>query len=277
MTTVVVVALLLAAPDAPIASPAQFVARVREATARYQDRAVAVADGYRLVGDDSPEMGEHWVNIGLVFGESHDPARPEFLTYVSVEGRPRLTGVAYAVALLPGESPPDWPWGAAVWHEHVQTVEAESLIPHGAGAHHHEGAGQSAEPRLAMTHAWVWLANPEGDFAADNWALPYFRLGLATPDAPVSCAKALSLVSGGDEHLAAMIENAGARAPAHRRAIAEALAHARLSVRAIVAAHSGPRLEAPELAALAESWARLWSDLDRRLPQDVRHRLAAVR
>ena len=61
---------------------------VREATAKYHDHDVAVADGYRRIGGDFPAMGEHWIQIGLLFGGRRDPARPEFLTYVTVAGRP---------------------------------------------------------------------------------------------------------------------------------------------------------------------------------------------
>ena len=55
--------------DATVASSAaqRFVDLVRVATDRYHDRARAVADGYRLIGRDFPGMGEHWVNVGLLF------------------------------------------------------------------------------------------------------------------------------------------------------------------------------------------------------------------
>ena len=272
----VALAALLAAssPEAP-ASAEDFVRAVREATARYHDRDVAVADGYRLIGGDFPAMGEHWIQIGLLFGGRRDLARPEFLTYVTVEGRPRLTGVAYAAALLPGESPPDGPWASLMWHDHVGTLDAETLIPHGEHIGH--GGGEGARPRLAMAHVWVWLPNPAGDFAGDNWAIPYFRLGLDTPvDAPLACAKALALVSGGASHLAAVVEAAGARAPSERRAVAKALARSQRSVRDVLQGARG-RLEPSQLARLSAVWDQLWNDLDRVLPAPTRARLRAAR
>ena len=274
-------ALLAAAPGSPAgpASAEEFVKVVREATSRYHDREVAVADGYRLIGGDFPAMGEHWIHIGLLFGGGHDPARPEFLTYVTVDGTPRLTGVAYAVPLLPGESPPDWSWAGVRWHDHVSTIDEETLIPHGEHAAHDHGARDpgAQPPRLAMAHAWVWLSNPAGTFAADNWAVPYFRRGLDTPaDAPVACAKALALAGGGTAHLAAVLEGAGARAPSEHRAVQKALARAQRSAGEVVRGAHG-QLDAGQLALLAEVWARLWKDLDRALPIPIRSRLQAFR
>ena len=37
-------------------------------------------------------------------------------------------------------------------------------------------------------------------FAADNWAIPYLRVGMQLPDAPDAAAKALALVSGGADY-----------------------------------------------------------------------------
>ena len=273
----IALAALLASPGSPKrpAAAEDLMRTVREATAKYHDHDVAVADGYRRIGGDFPAMGEHWIQIGLLFGGRRDPARPEFLTYVTVAGRPRLTGVAYAAALLPGESPPDGPWAAMVWHDHVGTIDAETLIAHGEHAGHDGGEG--ARPRLAMAHAWVWLPNPAGDFAADNWAIPYFRLGLDTPvDAPLACAKALALVSGGAAHLAAVVESAGARAPSERRAVEKALARSQRSVRDVLQGARG-RLDASQLARLSTVWDRLWTDLDRALPIATRSRLQAAR
>jgi hypothetical protein len=274
----VALAALLAAPPGSPEAPAsaeEFVETVREATSKYHDREVAVADGYRLIGGDFPAMGEHWIQVGLLFSGRRDPTRPELLTYVAVEGKPRLTGVAYAAALLPGESPPDGPWAGLVWHDHVDTLDAETLIPHGEHATH--GGDKGARPRLAMAHAWIWLPNPAGDFIADNWALPYFRLGLDTPvDAPLPCAKALALVSGGAAHLAAVVEAAGARTSSERRAVEKALARSQRSVRAVLQGARG-RLDASQLVRLSAIWDQLWKELDRALPVATLSRLQAVR
>jgi len=267
------------APPLAAGSASDFLESIRRATEAYRDREVAVADGYRPIGGDFPAMGEHWIHIGRLFGGPRDPARPEILTYVTVDGTPRLTGVAYAIPLLPSESPPVWPWAGARWHDHVRTVDEETLLPHAAhGGHGGHGGPSADEPRLAMIHAWAWLANPEGDFAADNWAIPYFRLGLDTPSAaPLCSAKALALVSGGSAHLSAIIEAASGGAPLPRRAVVESLERAERTVRGVLARRSGSVLDQEQLATLAAAWGRLWVDLDRALPAATRRGLVAAR
>jgi hypothetical protein len=285
--------LLIAAVEAGTANLAtdyrsarEFADAVRAATARYHDRSVAITEGYRQIGRDFPGMGEHWINIGLVFDGRHEPTRPEFLSYVTVAGVPALVGVAYAVALLPGESPPEWPWADVAWHDHVRSVDEETLIPHGHearhGGHaagHGTGGGASAdEPRLAMAHAWVWLPNPDGDFASDNWALPYFRLGLTAPEqARPDSARALTLLTGGDEYVTDVVAPVGSRA--EKAALQRAVERARRSVTAVLAPHRdrGPRLDERQLRALARTWARLWKDLDRALASPSRARLEPLR
>jgi len=257
--------------DATVASSAaqRFVDLVRVATDRYHDRARAVADGYRLIGRDFPGMGEHWVNVGLLFDGAYEPTRPEFLSYVTIDGAPRLLGVAYGLPLLAGEQPPDEPAGRAAWHAHAGTVEEETLLPH----HHHSDHGGRG-PRLAMVHAWVWLANPNGVFAADNWSIPFARLGLPPPEAPaVAAAKALSLLTGGDEYVAeAVARTRLSTEPA--RSVGDALSRARSRVEAVL--RGRPRhvqLGHEELDALSAEWERLWNDIDRDLTPEARERL----
>ncbi|HZH40859.1 MAG TPA: hypothetical protein VFD85_07600 [Gemmatimonadales bacterium] len=162
--------MLLAAP-----LPAQqelartrFLDSTRLATARYRDVAQAMADGYRPMGPESPAMGQHWVQIGLVIGGKVDPREPAILEYATSEGAsaPTLVGVAYAVPLASGETPPDTPVPASWWHTHHGTLDDEGL--NGS----HTGMDMSGDDRVAVLHAWVWLANPAGAFEAENWLLP---------------------------------------------------------------------------------------------------------
>ncbi|MGH7627661.1 MAG: hypothetical protein ACREOJ_20390 [Gemmatimonadaceae bacterium] len=50
-----------------------------------------------------------------------------------------------------------------------------------------------------MLHAWLWLPNPAGMFASDNWALPFVRAGVPVPLADPSAAarERLKSVAGG--------------------------------------------------------------------------------
>lgn len=79
---------------------------VRAATARYQDHANAVKDGFRLFGQESPLMGEHWYRRDLA-GAPLDLRRPATLQYANVGGRKVLVGVAYSVYRRPGEPLPE--------------------------------------------------------------------------------------------------------------------------------------------------------------------------
>ncbi len=161
----------------PVADTAALVSAIREATVRYQDRDAAVAAGYRLIGPDFPGMGEHWVNVGVLMGNVLDARHPAVLSYATIDGRPVLTGVAFAKVVGPEDSLPTFPAGKAAWHFHMGSIEDESFGPHG----HMMGA---AGTRLAVVHTWVWLPNPAGLFARDNWALPYVRAGLEPPAVP---------------------------------------------------------------------------------------------
>jgi hypothetical protein len=247
----------------------RFVELVRESTERYRDRDRAVADGYRLIGRDFPGMGEHWVNVGLLFDGVYDPTRPEFLAYLTIHGVPKLLGVAYGLPLLAGEEPPEEPAGRAAWHAHTGTIDEETLLPH----HHHSGQREDG-PRLAMVHAWVFLPNPEGVFAADNWSIPFVRLGLEPPAAPAPAAgRALSLLTGGDAYVSEVVANALARRDASRSVrAAVSRARERLEGWRRRSMTSGP-LEPGDLRALAALWDGLWSEVDAALPPAVRSRL----
>ncbi len=250
------------------ATQQRFADLVRESTAKYRDRSRAVADGYRLIGRDFPGMGEHWVHVGLLFDGVYEPTRPEFLSYVTIDGQPTLLGVAYGLPLLGGESPPDGPAGKDAWHDHVGTLDEETLLPH----HHHSGHGGQG-PRLAMLHAWVWLTNPDGLFAADNWAIPFVRLGLAPPRAPCqSAAKALSLLTGGDEYVA----DAVARAQGEMQAapgVRAAIGRARGRVEGVLPAHRSDPAESAELEALGPLWDQMWVEIEAVLPPEAREKI----
>ena len=258
---------------APVATPQSdssevaFVQSARAATAKYQDRSVAIADGYRQIGSDFPAMGEHWINIGLLFDGKFDAAHPEVLTYVIVSGTPRLLGVAYVLPLLKGESAPDWPVGKDKWHDHFRTLEEETALPE-----HHTTGHAGDEPRLTMLHAWIWLANPAGMFAADNWAIPYFRLGIEPPqDGPEAAARALALASGGAEYFSASVHAAVPLTAAESRKVDAAFARSRTAVEALLRG-STPS----ELAGLSAIWTKLWKEIDSAVSPNVRPSLQHV-
>lgn len=261
--------LLLASVDA--GDGAEFASVVRAATERYLDREAASADGYRLIGDDFPGMGEHWIQTDLVFDGVYDPTRPEMLTYVTIDGIPRLLGIAYALPLLEGEQPPDEPAGRDAWHAHTGSLDDETLAPH-----HHSSAHADHGARLAMVHAWVWLENPEGMFAADNWSIPFLRLGLDPPrEASASSGKALSLLTGGGEYVARVVRAAAPAASPDPEALQAAIAAAQREAKQVVDERSGARLPPGGLERLASVWSRMWERIEAMLPADAVSRLAA--
>jgi hypothetical protein len=182
-----------------------FAAEVRGSTARYQDQAEAEKDGYRKIGPDFPSMGEHWLNRSLVMRGEIDPLRPPILEYITVGGRPVLAGVAYA-KLAYGDPPVTViPAPAGAWHYHAGSVDEESFIAsHAAG-----GASDSTRgPRIAVLHAWLWVDNPAGLFATDNWSLPWLRLGVEPPvpgRGPDSLTMMAALAAGGEHYFTTLI------------------------------------------------------------------------
>ena len=236
-------------------SEAGFIECALAGTSRYHDRAAAILDGYRMIGSDFPSMGEHWINISLLFDGELDPERPEVLSYVVVSGKPRLLGVAYALPLLAGESAPEWPAGGA-WHDHYRTLDDETRLPQ------HDTPGVRPNlARIAMMHAWIWSENPNGTFAADNWAIPYLRLDIPPPDgAPEAAAKAVSLLSGGADYFMASLDQMLSQS--ERQRVELALAHAESEVELLIRRRGAFSLTPRDAADLSEVWFRLWNTID---------------
>lgn len=158
---------------------------VRAATERYRDHANAVKDGFRLFGQESPLMGEHWYRRDLV-GQALDLRRPSTLQYANVGGRKVLVGVAYSIYRRPGEPLPEGFAGADDhWHTHDVAKLADAATANRPVLHWvvqrriRDGKiGPDGRSLLTMVHAWVWLDNPDGTFALQQRALPYLRAGL---------------------------------------------------------------------------------------------------
>jgi hypothetical protein len=116
-------------------------ARARNATAKYHDVAVALADGYVQKGYAAGE-GFHFVNASLM-DCTFDVEHPEILLYISSGEGLRLVGVEYAV---PNKCTATAPEGF--------TGDADEW----------EGPNAEGRPMWALI-AWLWLGNPNGIFA----------------------------------------------------------------------------------------------------------------
>ena len=257
--------------DAPVGSMNEttFVECARAGTERYRDRTVAIVDGYRPIGRDFPSMGEHWIRISLLFDGRFEPSRPEVLNYVVVNGTPELAGVGYAVPLLPGETVPDGPAGPHAWHDHSRTIHEETVLPH-----HHRSGQDGGGARLAMLHAWVWTANPDGMFAADNWAIPLRRSGLTAPSSvPRAAAKAVALATGGRDYFERAVDAAGA---AERRVAKNAMDDAQRKAQYVVASVGRADISDADLARLALIWNDMWQRIDAAASPEIRQRLSEL-
>jgi hypothetical protein len=235
---------------------AAFLAAAREGTRRYTSLDSAIADGYRRLGGDLPSMGEHWIHPARVMFGRIDAARPSILLYVRTDSGPRLAGVAYTTVLGRDAPYPDFPAGA--WHEHNGTVDEETLP-----LTHAMRMPTTQETRVAILHAWIWVENPRGVWAADNWMLPFVRAGLAPDSTLGGAARALSLLpAGAVAHYARVIATTVGGDDAQRARAREELQRAAAQVAAIRSGVS-QWLSDRDAERLEAVWNELWACIAR--------------
>lgn len=244
-----------------------FLRAAREASARLGSREAAIRAGYRRLGPDFPGMGEHWVHPQLVVRGVLDAASPPVLSFVEVDGVPVLVGLAYALPRAPGEEPPETPFGRDAWHDHSGAVDEETLLLSHPSSMHGSGGGY----RLSMVHVWTGLENPDGILAQNNWALPYFRVGLGAPAASASeAARGVSLARGGRGFYERLIARAASLTPEEEARVVRVLAeHAERAEREI-ASRRGATLGAAGEAEMVDAFAALWSDFWTAVSAEVR-------
>jgi hypothetical protein len=260
-----------------LSAQVDFVSAARAGTARYQRQAAAIEDGYRKVGPDFPGMGEHWVNPGLLVAAVLDPSRPPVLEYAMIGGEPKLVGVAYAALVTDSTWPPGLLLPSWAWHTHAGTLDQESFILNHAGVRHTDHP--SSGPRVAVAHAWVWLANPAGLYETDNWALPCARLGF-TPPAGLSAdaGRALALAAGATAYFETLVRVVGAPDSAESVQLRAVLDQAAAEVAQRVGRGTGQTPLDPQFVPWLESaWRRAWMALLTSASPPVRHRLADLK
>lgn len=123
-------------------------ALARASTAKYHNIQKALADGYEDINLYIPNMGWHYLKPSLL-DDTFEVDKPELLVYAEKPGGGfRLVAVEYAVPLpLSVDPPAGFTGDDDVWYENID-------------------AG------LWTLHAWVWLHNPDGIFAAFNSNTP---------------------------------------------------------------------------------------------------------
>jgi hypothetical protein len=137
----------------------QDLANVRQATARYHDVNVAIAEGYiptvHCIASPAGGMGYHYVNPTLARDPQIILTSPEILLYALVDGELKLVAVEY----FKGIGAPDAP---------VPNPAPPSPILFGRTF---DGPMLGHEPGMPPhydLHVWVWQANPAGTFAQFN-------------------------------------------------------------------------------------------------------------
>ena len=261
----------VAAQDSSGTAVAEFVAAARAGTARYRDPNVARAAGYRPVGPDFPSMGQHWVHPGLILQETLDAAQPAILEYAELGGRLALVGVVYAVLARDARPPAGLPVPVEAWHFHQGTVEEESFLRSHAGV-----ASLTPGPRIAVLHAWIWLDNPDGLLATDNWALPYARLGYPAPaGTPHEAARAVALAAGdgGRAYVEALIHAVGRASVEETRALTAVVVRHQVAARELLQRDTIPHLR---LAELGLCWSALLDDVRATVRPEVWERLQQI-
>ena len=150
----------------------RLLAQIRQATVKYQDFAVAEADGYALdphcVYD--PElggMGFHAVNYGILFNIEVDPLKPEVLVYeAQPNGKLKLVAVEYIVPafqIYDGDNNPLLPF-PAFWDDHN---DGPPMVGNKEFDDHRFGGGGPPFPHYQL-HIWLWKGNPSGIYAPFN-------------------------------------------------------------------------------------------------------------
>ena len=241
-----------------------FIAQARLGTERYRSPDSARAAGYLPVGPDFPGMGRHWIHPSLILRDTVEAGKPAVLEFAEIEGRLTLVGVAYAVLVRDGTPPASVSVPVEAWHFHQGTVEAESFLRSHAGLGH-----EMPGPKIAVLHAWIWLDNPDGVLATDNWALPYARLGYrAPPQLSRIAARALALAAddGGRKYLEALMQAVGQPSDAEMAELARVLARHQVWARA----------HATSAAQLEACWTALWSDVRASVRPEIWTLLASI-
>lgn len=247
----------------------------RESTRRFHDVRAASDAGFRPIGPHSPSMGEHWVNVALLLAKEPRVDQPAILNYLVVDTGRVLVGVTYAAYAPRGVVPPNAIAPARLWHIHAGNLDDEGFFTeHDPAADSH---GESAhESGVAVLHLWAWVANPDGVFAANNWALPYISAGL-----PLSqyhsrdAARAVALATGGRGFIHEQMRRVASLDTALAAVLGSELDRVSGEAEGILRAPP-QNATASTGGRLAESWRTLRTRLYGRLTDGARTRLNAV-
>lgn len=135
-------------------------AKVRQATAKYHDVNVALADGFIRTPHCIEEpglgvMGIHFINLPRLMDPAMNILEPEILLYIETKNGMKLVGVEYWFSI----GAPDTP---------IPNPAPPSPVIFGRPLDGPMDAHEPGQPPHYDLHAWVWKANPAGIFAPFN-------------------------------------------------------------------------------------------------------------
>jgi hypothetical protein len=142
-----------------LAKASPLVDKVRQATSRYRDINVAIAEGWVqgtpcVSGPNEGAMGVHFILPARVGDGVLRADEPEALIYEPMaSGALRLVGVEFIVLAS------DW----AAQHPEGGAPSLEGHLTHYVGAPNRYGL-----PAFHEIHVWAWEGNPKGAFADWN-------------------------------------------------------------------------------------------------------------
>jgi hypothetical protein len=130
---------------------------VREATERFRDVNVALAEGYVqfqgcVSGPDEGAMGVHYSKFSL-FDDAINLEQPEALVYEPRNGRLHLVAAEY---ITPAQA-----WDAT--HDDFDSPQLMGHLFHFA-----PGPNRYGPTAIYELHVWAWKDNPKGTFADWN-------------------------------------------------------------------------------------------------------------
>jgi hypothetical protein len=168
ITLTIIIALALVASVAGVAYAATGVtdpvvlkelAQVRQATDKYHDVNVALADGFirtpACVASPDGGMGIHFVNVARIMDPAVNILEPEILLYSETEDGMKLIGVEYF-------------YGIGAPDTHVPNPAPPAPVLFGRTFDGPMEQHDPGQPPHYDLHVWLWKANPSGMFAPWN-------------------------------------------------------------------------------------------------------------
>ena len=143
----------------------------REATAKYEDVNVALADGFVQTTVHVPNMGAHFTHTARVMDGIFDPTKPEILIYEPDGDGWKLIALSYVIPTwTQGDDHPEAFAGELDnWHVHYSLCLGSAAITRSMVEADCVAAGGTFLPQYGwMIHAWVHKDNPLGIFGMWN-------------------------------------------------------------------------------------------------------------